>query len=106
MGNEFVAGDTGSTLRVTCLDNETGLPLDLNSRTVWIKWKSNGTIPAGLPKQMDKVDPQINGVAEYLFAAGELVAGVMEIEVEVREAGGNSVRNLDLLIETVREALA
>lgn len=98
----FVAGDTGSSLRVTCRDDDTGTTIDLTGSSVRLQWDDEtGTLQS---RAMTVVDA-LGGEAEYQFDAADLVAGVMRFEVEITNAAGKVLRSLSLLRETVRDAL-
>lgn len=103
--HQFVAGDTGSKLRVTCIDDATGLPIDLTGATVTLRWR-NSAATNTLEKTMTKVAPETGGIAEYQFATGELYAKEMRFEVKIVDAGGKELNALDLLVEKIREPLA
>jgi hypothetical protein len=81
----FVAADTAATLRVQCLDLETGDPVSLSGATVAIRWRIGGR-PA-VTRAMTVVD-SAQGLAEYTFAAGELVCGVMRADVAITTTAG------------------
>lgn len=101
---QFVAGDTGSKLRVTCKNDADSSVIDLTGATVKLKWKdSSGTLQT---RTMTLLTPATNGQAEYLFLPGELFAGTMDFEVEITDAGGKIIRCLDLIPEKVRSSLA
>jgi hypothetical protein len=99
---QLVAGDTASKRRVTCFDNDTGLPFDLTGATVKLKWKSAGAL---VTRTMAVVDAA-GGVAEYQFLAGEIVVPSMTFEVEITDSAGKVVRSLQLDTVPVRAALA
>jgi hypothetical protein len=99
---QLVAGDTASKRRVTCFDNDTGLPIDLTGSTVKLKWKSGTTL---VEKTMAIVDAA-GGVAEYQFLADEIIVPNMAFEVEITDSAGKIVRSLQLDTVPVRAALA
>jgi hypothetical protein len=103
MNNEFVSGDTGSALVMTCLDNVTNLPLNLTGASVSIKWKNSVNV---LVTRAGTIVNPLTGVVRYQFASGELFSPSMSIEVEVTDGGGNVISNLDLIKIAVREQLA
>ncbi|MCC7202439.1 MAG: BppU family phage baseplate upper protein [Nitrospirae bacterium] len=100
---QFVAGDTGSKLKVTCKNDADNSIIDLTGATVKLKWKDSGG--ALQTKTMTVLTPATNGQAEYQFASGELFAGTMNFEVEITDAGSKVIRCLDLIIGKVRELL-
>ena len=99
----FVSGDTGSKLEETCLDNDTGLAIDLTGSTVALKWIDKSE---ALQTKSMTITDAINGVVEYLFLADELFAPQMKFEVEITDSGGNIIRIIELTRESVREALS
>lgn len=101
MATSFVAGDTGSVLRVTCKDNATGAAINLTGATVELRWNAGGITTT---RTMTVIDAT-NGVAEYQFTATDLVPGEMAFEVKITDSGGKILRNLNLLIENVRAGL-
>lgn len=86
MAVEFVAGDTGSKLVVTCKDKGTGDLIDLTGATVRLKYRIAGGSLA--TKTMSIQSPSTSGKAEYLFLAGELTDGEMVGEVEITDGEG------------------
>ena len=99
----FVSGDTGSKLEVTCINNDTGLLIDLTGSTVALKWLDAADT---LQTKTMTVTDDVGGVAEYAFLANELISKQMKFEVEITDGGGNVLHNLELIRESVREALA
>lgn len=82
---DFVAGDTGSKLVVTCKEQATKAVKNLTGASLKLKWKINdGT----LSQPTMTITDAPNGIAEYQFASGELVAGMMEAAVEITDSGG------------------
>ena len=104
MSYEFVAGDTGSKLRVTCKNSSDLTAIDLTGAVVALKWRSSVS-DAIVTKTMTLLSPNTDGKAEYQFGTSELEKGPMSFEVQITDAGGKVVRSLDLISETVREAL-
>lgn len=101
---QFVAGDTGSKLRVTCKNDSDNTVIDLTDATVKLKWKdSSGTLQS---KTMTIISPATNGIAEYQFASGELYSGTMSFEIEITDAGGKIIKSLDYIVERVRAGLS
>jgi len=99
----FVSGDTGSVLEVTCKDDDAGTVIDLTGATVELQWDDAA---GALQSKTMTVTDAVNGVAEYQFLADELIATQMKFEVKITDSGGNVLRNIELLRENVREALA
>jgi BppU N-terminal domain len=102
MAFDFVTGDTGSRLVVTCLYNDTGLPINLTGTIVKLNYTSNsGTL---YTRNMTVLDT-VAGIAEYRFAAGELLAPVITAEVEVTDNMGVILTSLDVLSLSVRQQI-
>ena len=102
MACSLVSGDTGSKLRVTCKDSATGAVINLTGATVIARWKtSTGTVVA---KTMTVTSPT-GGTAEYQFAAGEIFAPAMRIEVEITDAGGAVITSVDFMTVYVRDQI-
>lgn len=99
---QFVAGDTGSKLEVTCKNDADNSAINLTGATVKLKWKDSG---GALQTKTMTITGAATGVAEYQFLTGELFAGTTDFEVEITDAGGKIIRCLDLLREKVRAAL-
>lgn len=100
---QFVSGDTGSTLKVTCKNDGDSTIIDLTGATVKLRWKdSSSTLQT---RTMSIVNPATSGIAEYQFLAGELFAGLMNFEVEITDSGGKIIRCLEIIAEKVRAAL-
>lgn len=98
---DFVTGDTGSKLQVTCKEASTGAAIVLSSATVRLKWLSDGTV---VSRTMTVTDAA-SGIAEYQFAADELEAPSMRFDVEITTASG--VRTAaDVVRVSVREEIA
>lgn len=99
---QFVAGDTGSILEVTCLNDSDNTAINLSGCTVTLQWKAVGGVRVS--KTMTITDAA-GGVAEYQFLANELYHGVMKFEIKITDVNSKVIRSLDLLEETVRRAL-
>ena len=98
---DFVEDDNG-ILKVPCLDNA-GAAINLTGATVTINWMDdNGNITT---KTMTVTD-QPNGLAEYKFGTGELVAPSMMVEVKIVDAASNELRNTCLLELKIRRKIA
>ncbi len=99
----LVTTDTGSKIRVTCVDGDTNQPLDLTANLVNLRWQDAlGTV---VSRSM-VVSDALNGVAEYQFTTGEIIAPRMRFEVEIEDAFGNVITSTEVLIVPVREKLA
>lgn len=81
----FVAGDTAATLRVQCMDEETGEPVDLSGATVELRWRIAGR--PMVTRSMVIVDAA-EGLAEYEFAANELRCGELRADVVITRTAG------------------
>lgn len=98
---DFVAGDTASSLAVTCVD-DTGAPIDLSGCTVNIRWKDEvGTVQT---KAMT-VSNAAAGECTYQFGDNELFAPGMSFEAEITDGSNKKLSNVDLISVTVREQL-
>jgi hypothetical protein len=101
--NNFVAGDTGSKLSVTCLDKDTQLAINLTGATVALKWEDDtGTVAT----RAMTIDTPSAGICSYQFVADELFAPSMAFEVVVTTSTGKIISNIDLINVSVRGKLA
>lgn len=102
MTYDLVSNDTGSTLRVTCKDNDTQAVINLTGATVKFRWeKQDGT----LALRTATVTDAAGGIAEYKFLTGEIEAPRMKVEVEITDSSGFIVTNLELEELSVRQRL-
>lgn len=102
MAYDFVTGDTGSRLQVTCKDSATGNAMSVAGATVRLRWEdANGDIAT----RTMTISDAAAGVVYYQFAANELIAPKMRFEVEVTDVSNNVVTGLDLIEVTVREQM-
>lgn len=100
---EFTSGDTGSVLRVTCVNDDDESAIDLTGATVVLKWYSRaGTL---VSQTMTLVTPA-SGICSYQFAAGELEAPAMSFEVQITDASSKVIRSTATLDVDVRAAFA
>lgn len=99
----LVAGDTGCLLRVSCTNDDDGSVIDLTGAAVTLKWKDSAGMVVS--RTMTAVAPATQGIAEYLFAASELIAPAMRFEIQI-SLSGRIVRSLDLIDLPVRTPLA
>ena len=100
---QFVSGDTGSKLQVTCKNDADNTVIDLTGSTVKLKWKNSvGT----LVTKTITITNAVGGIAEYQFGTSELYAGTMYFEIEIADASSKIFRNLSLLTEKIREGLS
>lgn len=103
MGYEFVAGDTGSTLQVTCKDNATGAVINLTGKTATLRWKNAG---GALQSAAMTIASPATGIATYTFTSADLTAGLTQMEVRITDtATSNYVTQIDLFTAPVRAAL-
>ena len=99
---EFVEGDSGSVLRVTCKNNSDKVVIDLTGKSVKLRFQiDSGTVAE---KAMTVVLPATGGKADYQFLTSELVAGVMRAAAEITE-GSSIIRQLDPFLMQVRAKL-
>ena len=100
---DFVAGDTGSTITVTCKDKTTGIVINLTGSTVALKWEDSvGTVASAAMT----VSAPLTGVATYQFTSTQLYSPSMTFEVVITDVGGKIVSNLDLIPVVVRARLS
>jgi len=99
IGYSFVTGDTGSILKITCKDAQTEAAMDITGSTVRLKWKDAAGVL--VTKVMDIVTP-LQGIAQYQFAVGDLIAPKMRLEVEITDASGKVFSSIKPLEELVR----
>lgn len=100
--NTFVAGDTGSKLQVTCLNNDTELAYDLTGTTVTLQWLSSVGV---LQTRTMTIDNAVGGVASYVFAANELYSPSMRFEVKLTDLVGSVIRSLQTIDVVVRSPI-
>lgn len=101
MDYDFVSGDTGSVLTVNIKDSVTQAAVSIQGSTVTLKWEdASGAV---VSRVMTIVDAAA-GKAKYKFAASELFAPKMRLEVEVVDSEGNKVTGLQLIEVLVRES--
>ena len=99
----LISGDTGSKLVVTCKDNETQATIDLTGATVKLRFSIDGAAVA--EKTMTIQTPATAGKAEYQFLSADLVAGTMQAEVQITDAGGKIITSLEPFILQIRARL-
>lgn len=101
MAYDLVSGDTGSVLVITIKDSA-GVVFDLTGASVVFRWDGE---TGALVERTATISDAANGKAEYQFAAGELFAPKMNIEVEITTVGGKKITATDLLKLSIREEL-
>jgi len=99
----FVSGDTGSTLEVTCKDDDTDLVIPLTGATVKLKWIDNSDT---LQSRAMTIVDAVGGIVEYQFLAADLTGTQMRFEVEITDSAGKILHSLELIRENCRTALA
>lgn len=100
---DYVAGDTATKHGpVTCKDKD-GAVIDLTGATVRLLYRINAG--ALQTKNMTVLTPATNGKAEYLFLAGELIAGEMEGSVQITDASSKVVTETCTFFRTIRAVL-
>ena len=78
---QFVEADTGSALQVTCIDEQTLLPINLTGKTVHIRFKiDSGTLASNAMTIINAA----SGTAQYTFVAGELLPGILNVSIQIR----------------------
>jgi len=100
---QFVSGDTGSVLRVTCKNDSDNTAINLTGSTVSLRWFDRAT-DAVITKAMTLVTPA-SGICSYQFATGELVSPSMSFEVRITDGSSAIIRSLNLIDVDVREKL-
>lgn len=99
---KLVESDTGSLLRVDCRNaDEDKTPIALAGSSVMLRYTVAGN---GIQERpMTLSGPS---TADYLFAAGELIAGRMTAEVKITDAAGRQLTNIEPLTLIIRERLS
>jgi hypothetical protein len=99
MTYDLVTGDTGSTLRVTCFDGDTGNPINLTGATVRLN------IVGATPGKLMTIISALDGTVEYKFLADEIAGSFMSMEVEITDSQGSILTCLDPITLDVRTQL-
>lgn len=102
MAYEFVTGDTGSKLVVTCTDSVLGTSIDLTGTTVKLHWITNAGV---LANKTMTITSAATGVCNYQFLAAEIEAPTMTFEVEITDAATKVITSLDPIVVSVRDQL-
>lgn len=102
MTYNFVEGDTGVKVRVTCTEGDPATVIDLTNFTVKLRWKGVGAIQ----ERTMTVINAVGGIVQYQFVADELTADEMEFEVVLTDTAGFTRTSLSTFTERVREKLA
>lgn len=99
--SDFVSGDTGSTLLVTCTDDSSAA-INLTGSTIKLRWQeAAGTVA---DKTMAIVSAAA-GTCSYKFLTGELFSPGMAFEIEITDSGGFKLSNVDLITANVRSQI-
>ena len=103
---ELVAGDGGSKLRVTVLDNLTKDPVDLTGKTIKARYQLNGG--STVEKTMTALNQSSNkGQAEYQFLAADFTAGgSLDGEVRLQAGLADQLTTIDKFHIAVKTPLA
>lgn len=102
---EFVAGDTGSKLIVTCKTNQDSVVIDLTGASLKLNFKiDSGTLKT--PAMTITNLPGTDGKAEYQFISTDLVAGDMQAAAEITDSVGKIITQLVPFKFKVRAKLA
>lgn len=90
MAADFIAGDTGSVLQVTCKDTD-DVAINVTGATVRLKYRIDG---AALQTKTMTLVTAASGIVKYQFLADELTKGVMESEVEITDSSSKVTTSL------------
>ena len=104
MAFDFVQLDTGSTLRVTCKDSDTGNVIDLTGATLTLRYKIGSADK--VEKTMTLESPNTAGIATYKFLASELSNGDLVGEVTIKDSGGLDITSVDNLVLPIKKRIA
>lgn len=96
----FVAGDTGSAIQVTCIDNVTSAPINLTDYTVNLKWVTKSNVQKS--KLMTIVNA-VKGTVFYQFVDNELESPSMNFDVVLTGSTGKIVTCKDIIDIIVRD---
>jgi hypothetical protein len=92
---ELVAGDGGSTLRVSILDSLSSDLVDLTGKTAQLRYSINGG--ATVEKSMAVLNQTTNkGQAEYQFAVADItMGGTLDGEVRLQDGLSDQLTTVD-----------
>lgn len=98
---DLVVGDTGSVLKATCTDKDTGIVLPgLGASVVRLKYRINND---NLKTKTMQVVDAAAGKVEYQFASGDLSsAGSFRGEIEVTDAANKVLTNIEPIVLMIR----
>ncbi len=98
--HQFVEGDTGSALRVTCTEDEENTPINLTNKTLYLRFKINS---GAVASQVMTVINAASGTAQYQFQTGELLPGTLYASVLIVDSVDSTfVSQLDPFVYKVR----
>jgi len=100
---QFVSGDTGSKLQVTCKNDADNSIINLTGATVKLKWKDSAGL---LISKTMTITNAVGGIAEYQFGTSELYAGAMSFEIEITDTSSKIITSLSLVDTTIRNRLS
>lgn len=101
MSFDFVAGDTGSVLNVTCKDKVTAAVINLTGSTVNLQWLNAAGSRTTVAMTIVSA---VAGTVKYQFTTGQLFAPAMVLEVKITDALSKVVTSLDTISVAVRKA--
>lgn len=103
---DLVAGDGGSKLRVTIRDSATQEPIDLNGKTVKVRYAING----GTVQERDMIvldQAASKGQAEYQFLMADITAGgEMQGEFRIQSGQPDQLTTVDTFHLHIKAPLA
>ena len=105
MQYDLVAGDGGTTLRVTIKDAVTELTVDLTGKTVQLRYSLNGgtTVEKSMTPRNQTTFP---GEADYTFLAADLTTGGTLIgEVRLQDGLSDQLTSIDRVHLSIQSAL-
>lgn len=100
---DFVTGDTGSSIKITCKDKETGAIISLVGASAKLRWVDITGVP--VERTMQIVAPGTLGQVTYTFAANELFGPRMKFEVEVTDSANKIITTVRTIDVNVREQI-
>lgn len=95
----LVAGDTESTLKITCKDSD-GTVINLTGATVRVYWRiANGNVQS---RTMTIDASPATGIATYKFQSGDLIVGDLVGEIEIQFTSGTILTSVVTFTINVR----
>lgn len=105
MAYTFVAGDTGSAIKITCKDAESSAAINLTGYTVQLSYREKSpAVTAATTVTITNITAT-SGIAQYTWGTGELTAGDYQGEVKLTDGSGKITRSLTPLLWSVRATL-